>query len=126
MAFHILDIACLMLGATPLSIYNSSAPDQVRFLVGHSGARVAIVGDDSFLARFAPVRDELPALESLGVVDPGELDHDVTYEELLAHDPLDLEVEARTGRPEDLATIIYTSGTTGPPKGVMITNRNCL
>ena len=27
--FHVLDIAALMVGATPVSIYNSSAPDQI-------------------------------------------------------------------------------------------------
>ena len=35
--FHIADIAVLLLGATPISIYNSSAPDQVQYLVGHCG-----------------------------------------------------------------------------------------
>jgi len=123
-AFHVLDVATLMLGATPVSIYNSSAPDQIEYLVGHSGATVGIVGDDSFLARFAPVRGALADLRTLGVVDPGEADHDVTYAELLAADPLDLDEAARIGGPDDLATIIYTSGTTGPPKGVMITNAN--
>ena len=58
--FHVLDVAALMVGATPISIYNSSAPDQVEYLVGHSGAVLGIVEDDSFLARFEPVRAELP------------------------------------------------------------------
>jgi long-chain acyl-CoA synthetase len=124
--FHVLDIAALMIGATPISIYNSSAPDQVEYLVGHSKAILGIVEDDSFLARFEPVRANLPELGTLGVLEPGEKDHDFTWDDLMAADPIDLDQAASEGDPADLATIIYTSGTTGPPKGVMISNRNVL
>ena len=124
--FHVLDTAILVLGATAVSIYNSSSPDQIEYLVGHCGAEVGIVGDDSYLARFAPVRDQLPALRSLGVVTPGAEAHDLTFADLVAHDPVDLAAEVQTGSSDDLATIIYTSGTTGAPKGVMITNRNAV
>ncbi len=124
--FHVLDIAALMVGATPVSIYNSSAPDQVQYLVEHSGAVLGIVEDDSFLARFEPVRDQLPNLRELGVVKPGERAADFTWDDLVAAEPLDLAEAAAQSRPEDLVTIIYTSGTTGPPKGVMISNRNVM
>ena len=122
--FHILDVAALMVGATPISIYNSSAPDQIEYLVGHSKATIGIVEDDSFLARFEPVRDQLTSLRSLGVVRPGELAADFTWDDLLDHEPADLAAAAAEGSPDDLVTVIYTSGTTGPPKGVMITNAN--
>lgn len=125
-AFHVLDTAALMLGATPLSIYNSSSPEQIAYLVGHSGATIGVVGDDSFLEQFAPVRSELPDLGRLGVVTSGAGAHDFTFDDLLAAEPLDLDAAADTANPNDLATIIYTSGTTGPPKGVMITHENCL
>lgn len=124
--FHVLDVAALMIGATPISIYNSSAPDQVDYLVNHSGAVLGIVEDDSFLARFEPVRANLESLRLLGVINPGELNADFTWEELVASDPLDLAASAAQGDPSDLATVIYTSGTTGPPKGVMISNANVL
>ncbi len=122
--FHVLDLAALMCGATPISIYNSSSPDQVAYLVGHSDAAVGVVEDDGFLAQFAPVRDQLPNLKSLGVVRPGDTDADFDWDELVSSDPLDLEDAAAGGSPDDLATVIYTSGTTGSPKGVMITNYN--
>lgn len=122
--FHFVDMAALMLGATPVSIYNSSAPDQISYLVDHSEAVIGIVEDDGFLARFESVRSEVPALAQLGVVRPGERSSDFTLADLLAADPLDLEAAAAEGDSADLATVIYTSGTTGPPKGVMISNRN--
>ncbi len=124
--FHVLDMATLMLGATPISIYNSSAPDQVEYLVGHSDASLGVVEDDGFLGRFEAVRSKLPALRSIGVVRPGAAAADFTLDDLLAADPLDLAEVAADGRPEDLATVIYTSGTTGPPKGVMISNANVI
>ena len=124
--FHVLDVAALMVGATPISIYNSSAPDQVEYLVGHCGAVLGVVEDDSFLARFEPVRDALPALGRLGAVRPGDLETDFTWDDLVASEPIDLAEAAAQGDPTDLATVIYTSGTTGPPKGVMISNSNVL
>ncbi len=124
--FHILDVASLMLGATPISIYNSSSADQIEYLVGHCGASVGVVEDDSFLARFNPVRDKLPELRSLGVIKPGSEAADFTWDDLVAAEPLDLDAEAAKGQSDDLATVIYTSGTTGAPKGVMISNENVL
>ncbi|MCU1499627.1 MAG: Long-chain-fatty-acid--CoA ligase [Acidimicrobiales bacterium] len=124
--FHVLDVAALMLGATPISIYNSSAPDQIEYLVGHSQATIGVVEDDSFLERFEPVRARLPSLRSLGVLRPGEGAADFTWDELLDNEPIDLDAAAAEGHPEDLVTVIYTSGTTGPPKGVMITNANVM
>lgn len=124
--FHVLDTATLFLGATPVSIYNSSSSEQIEYLAGHCEAVVGVVEDDGFLARFNPVRGALPTLRSLGVVRPGAEAHDFTYAELLAHDPLDLDAEVSAAEPTDLATVIYTSGTTGPPKGVMISHHNAL
>src|SRR5687767_15046187 len=61
--FHIADVAALLVGATPFSIYNSSAPEQVEYLASHGEAKVAIVEDEGFLERFLKVRSELPKLE---------------------------------------------------------------
>ena len=48
--FHVADVAALLLGATPISIYNSSSPEQIAYLAGHAEASVAIV-EDSTLPR---------------------------------------------------------------------------
>ncbi len=124
--FHWLDLAVLLCGATPVSIYNSSSPDQVEYLVGHCGAVVAIVENADFLACFEPVRANLPELRTIvTIVDPAELPDGVVGHDVLTEpEPLDLADAAAIGSPDDLATIIYTSGTTGNPKGVMISNYN--
>lgn len=125
--FHIVDLAASFLGATSISIYNSSSPEQVHYLVEHSEAKLGFVEDMAFLSRFLEVRDRLPGLESLGILDDpeGAAPSDVFGRaDLFDAPPLDLDEAAPIATPEDLATMIYTSGTTGPPKGVMLTHKN--
>ncbi len=122
--FHIADVAALLLGATPFSIYNSSSADQVQYLVSHAEAKVAIVENADFLERFLKVRAELPALQQIVVVDGATEGDALPWESLLGEDKVDLAEATRIATPEDLATLIYTSGTTGPPKGVMISHYN--
>ncbi len=126
--FHALDLAVLFCGATPVSIYNSSAPEQVEYVVNDCKAKVAIVEDTGFLERFLKVRAALPTLEQIVLIDPSDLAGDdiIRYEDLAAFEPADLAAEAKTATLDDLATIIYTSGTTGPPKGVMLSHSNVL
>src|SRR4051794_33950173 len=56
--FHIADMAVLLLGGTPISIYNSSSADQIRFLVHHSRAQVMVVENVEYLERVAAVRGD--------------------------------------------------------------------
>ncbi|HMF04901.1 MAG TPA: AMP-binding protein, partial [Acidimicrobiia bacterium] len=125
--FFVADMGALLVGATPISIYNSSAPEQVLYLAGHCEAKVAIVEDVDYLERFLKVRPELPVLEHVVLMeDPeGVAPDDVgSWEAMLALDPVDIEAASRIVQPSDLATVIYTSGTTGPPKGVMLDHAN--
>jgi long-chain acyl-CoA synthetase len=119
--FHVLDLGVVFCGATPISIYNSSSPEQIAYLAGHCEAKVAIVEDDGFGQRFAKVRGELPALEHVvDLADGGRA------QLLEGAERADLAEGASKVTPATLATVIYTSGTTGPPKGVMITHQNAV
>ena len=124
--FHVADVAVLLCGATPFSIYNSSAPDQVQYVLGHAEAKVVICEDAGFLERIAKVRDELPTLQTVVLIKGEPTTEVVRWDDLLAFDPVDLAEASKVAQPEDLATLIYTSGTTGPPKGVMISHYNVL
>ncbi len=126
--FHVVDLATVFCGATPVSIYNSSAAEQIAYLAGHSAATVAVVEDLGFVERFAAVRDQLPKLEHLVVLggadraaEAGPMAGEAVLE---GHDPIDLHAALARVSPDDLATVIYTSGTTGPPKGVMLSHYN--
>jgi long-chain acyl-CoA synthetase len=125
--FHWLDLAAQFLRATPVSIYNSSSPEEIQYLASHAGAEIAIVEDHSFLARLLEVRDQLPLLKQIYVIDPppdGCPPGVQPASDLMKHGSADLNALAAEVRPDDIATLIYTSGTTGPPKGVMISQYN--
>lgn len=125
--FHVVDMATCMVGATPVSIYNSSSAEQVEYLVNHCAAKVAVVENQGFLNRFLEVRDRLPGLTDIVVLesDGGDLADGVHPHSVLHdHGSLDLDEACLVARPDDLATLIYTSGTTGPPKAVMLDHRN--
>ena len=47
--FHLLDTAAMHLGGTPFSIYNTSSPEQIAYLLGDAGNRVMVV-EAAFLA----------------------------------------------------------------------------
>ena len=107
-AFHIADLAAMTLGATPFSIYLTSAPDQVAYVIRDAGARVAIVEPP-----FAPLVE-------------GLVDHVLTSADAEPDPAFDPEPHWRAVTPDDILTLIYTSGTTGPPKGVEIPHRSQL
>src|SRR5215216_7737130 len=70
--FHIADLAAMTLGATPFSIYPTFTPQQIAYVVGDAGARVAIV-EAAYLETFQAARADLPNLETVIVVDaPGD------------------------------------------------------
>jgi long-subunit acyl-CoA synthetase (AMP-forming) len=123
--FHVCDTAVFHLGATPFSIYNTAAPDQIGYLFTNAGNRVVIAESQYFdklqvalgdLARIVLVDvDEAPAGAS-------------TLQDLKSGgDPaFDFDAAWRAVDADDVLTLIYTSGTTGPPKGVEITHANML
>jgi long-subunit acyl-CoA synthetase (AMP-forming) len=122
--FHLVDAAALHLGATPFSIYNTSAPEQIEYLFSNAGNKVVFC-DERFLPR---VREVTAAtLEHIVCVDgPAEGAMSLADLESRGDAGFDFEATWRAVESSDLATIIYTSGTTGPPKGVELTHANVI
>jgi long-chain acyl-CoA synthetase len=123
--FHIADLAVMTLGGASFSLYATSPPEQIAYVVRDAGARVAIV-ERALADRFLAARAELPQLETVIVLD-GALEETIPWEDVEGAGPeFDAEAAWRAIEPEDLLTLIYTSGTTGPPKGVQLVHRNLL
>ncbi len=122
--FHVVDLAAVVCGATPFSIYQTFTPEQIAYVVGDAGARVAVV-ETAFLAPLLAAKASVPALEHVIVVDGGGGTH--TLAEIEGSNPaFDPAAASRAIGPDDVVTLIYTSGTTGPPKGVQLTHRNVI
>jgi long-chain acyl-CoA synthetase len=127
--FHLVDLAAVMLGATPFSIYTTYPAEEIEYLITDSQAKVAIV-EQAFLDQVLKARENLPGLEHVIVVD-GEAgapraksgDGTVGLADVEGSNP-DFDVAAAGAEvsPDDILTLIYTSGTTGHPKGVQLTH----
>jgi long-chain acyl-CoA synthetase len=130
----IADLAAQGLGACTVGVYPTSPAPEVEYLLSHSAAEVLIAEDEEQLDKALAVRDRLPLLRHIVVMDPrglrvGELDGVLTFESLESRgrgqDSLAAYEESVAALdPSDTAVLVYTSGTTGPPKGAMISHAN--
>jgi long-chain acyl-CoA synthetase len=131
--FHVVDLAAVMLGATPFSIYQTYAANQIEFVVADAGARVAVL-ERQYLDRLLQARANLPRLEHVILVDPAAAGAPAGVLTLAEVQESGGDAESRRAvqeaiaqvDPEDVLTLIYTSGTTGPPKGVQLSHSNLL
>jgi long-subunit acyl-CoA synthetase (AMP-forming) len=126
-ALNLSDCAAMHLGAICFSIYNTSSPEQIEYLLTDAGNRV-VVTEQQFLPHVIAARERVPSLEHIVVVD-GEAPEgtlSIAQFESLGADDFDFESTWRAVEADDVLCLIYTSGTTGPPKGVELTHHNMM
>jgi long-subunit acyl-CoA synthetase (AMP-forming) len=124
--FHQTDLAVVIAGGTPFSIYGTYAPNQIAYVVGDAGARILIT-EQQHLAAVLEARAELPGLDHVVVVDGQAPEAVLALDDVASRGGgFDAEAAAAAIGPEDVLTLIYTSGTTGPPKGVELSHRNIM
>jgi long-chain acyl-CoA synthetase len=139
------DMAATSIGAVVVPIYQTNSPEECLWVISDSGACAIVCEDDEQLAKIAAIRDRVPDLRAIMVIDPPAESGDAPSNRISGSGasasidattldqvrergrgrPAD-ELEARRAavRPEDPFTFIYTSGTTGPPKGCVLTHGN--
>jgi long-subunit acyl-CoA synthetase (AMP-forming) len=124
--FHLCDLAAMMLGATPFSIYSTYTAEQIRYLISDADAHILIC-EQKFLAQVLEARAEEPGLEHVIVVDGEPPEGTLAMSDIEGSNPgFDVDASVAQIKPMDVLTLIYTSGTTGPPKGVQLVHRNLL
>jgi len=123
------DFAISSAGGVVVPIYPTNSPEECEWVIGNSGAVAVICEDASQIAKVRAVRDRLPELEQIFVIDPaGEVGDAISVEQLRERgrdgDAAELERRTAAVTVDDPFTIIYTSGTTGPPKGCVLSHGN--
>ncbi len=129
--WFISSLGAVAAGGLPAGIYTTLTEKQCHYIAEHSEAAVVVVENESQLARILAVRDRLPALEAIVLME-GSSDREgvFSWAELMAlgdeawQPELDRRIAALD--PWGLCSLIYTSGTTGPPKAVMLSHHNVL
>ncbi len=132
-AWLLADLGIQGIGAVTVGIYPTSPAAEVEYLLSHSESRIVIVEDQEQLDKTLAVRERLPRLEKIVLIDTSGL-RGFTDPMVVTLADLELLGEQRPVEEfsrrvaaldeSDVAVIVYTSGTTGPPKGAMLTHDN--
>jgi long-chain acyl-CoA synthetase len=132
------DMAATSAGAVVVPIYQTNSPEECLWVISDSDACAIVCEDSAQLAKIAAIRDQLPHLRTIVVIDPPSDDAEgpkleaITLEEVRErgrgraglNGSEELDARRAAVRPEDPFTFIYTSGTTGPPKGCVLSHGN--
>jgi long-chain acyl-CoA synthetase len=123
------DFGITQAGAIVVPIYPTNSPEECEWVAGDSDACAIVCEDAGQVAKVAAVRDRLPHLRHVIVIDAdGDTGDAIALEDLRARgrggDRAELERRIAATGPGDPYTFIYTSGTTGPPKGCVLTHGN--
>jgi long-chain acyl-CoA synthetase len=124
-------------GGATVGIYPTSAPEQIRYLLDHSEARLVFVDNEEQLDKVLGIVADTQVERVIvwdakglwGFADERVVFFDDFVKQGIAFDERHPGVVAErraTVNPDDTAMIIYTSGTTGPPKGAMLAHRAIL
>lgn len=129
------DCGVQLCGAADVPRGRDVTESELAYIINHAEIKVAFLETTKLLEKVNNVRDRMPALETLILLDPdAEPAEGVLHLKDLIRKGSQLrqngnkraEERIKRIRPEDLFTLIYTSGTTGKPKGVMLTHANMM
>jgi long-chain acyl-CoA synthetase len=125
------DFATLCLGGITVPVYTSLVPDQIRYIIDDSDAKVVVCSSRDLWQKIEVIKSQLMKVNHYIIMESEAPEGAIPYAHLIERgkkiaqeSPGLFEKMALEAKPEDLASIIYTSGTTGIPKGVMLTHGN--
>ena len=124
-----------MVGCVTAGVYPTSPAHEIEYLLALAEAPVIVCEDQEQLDKVLEVRDRLPSLHTLIVIDTRGLrryardrlyDFDDVLEMGRSYAAQDVTAAAEATRgpqPDDIGLIVFTSGSTGRPKAAMMSWR---
>ena len=123
------DMGMSMIGVVHVPVFPSLNPDEFRYIIKDSGAKMIIISDSKLYKCIKPAFDypgfslmvfsfdDVNGIQNwMEITEKGKSASENTRKEIE-------KVKSEIDR-EAFATLIYTSGTTGKPKGVMLSQKN--
>src|SRR2546428_753087 len=80
----IADLGIVHAGGAAISVYNTLAPEQIEYVANHSGATVAFVENEAFLAKILAIRSSTPALRHLVLIHGEPPEGVLSWDDLVA------------------------------------------
>jgi len=115
---HIAALGTLKNGSVFCPLFSAFGPEPVATRLRLGEARVLITSSTLYRRKVAALRDSLPALRHVLLIDDaGEIDGTECFHTLL--DAADATPPSIDTRPESMALLHFTSGTTGTPKAAV-------
>ena len=125
------DFAALCAGATSVPIYPTLMPEQIKYIIDNSDAKVVVCSTRELWRKVETVRKDLTKVTHAILFEDAAPEGVLTLAGIIAKGKAvagrggdDFEKTALGIHPDEVASIIYTSGTTGIPKGVMLSHAN--
>jgi acetyl-CoA synthetase len=111
-------LGTLKAGCVFSPLFSAFGPEPVKSRMEIGGGNVLVTTRLLYKRKVAPIRDQLPELKHILLIDGEDADQELLdLGKLMDAASEDFEVVATD--PEDLALLHFTSGTTGKPKGAM-------
>lgn len=128
------ELGILYSGAVNVPLSVKLSPEEIKFRINHSGARMILVSSIQ-AQKINTILPDCPTLEKIIHFDTQEeyLSGEIHFNEVrkIGREWLDeaenmtrFEELSRSITPSDFANICYTSGTTADPKGIILTHGN--
>jgi len=131
----IAELGIAMVNCVTAGVYPTSPAPEVEYLLALSDAPIVVVEDQEQLDKVLAIRERLPHLAAIVVMDPkGLRRYDRTgiweFEDVVRmgsdfekQDPGESETLLKSPQLDDIALMVFTSGSTGKPKAAMMSWR---
>jgi len=116
-------LAIYKTGAIAIPLARLFGPEALQYRLSDSSAKAVITSGNN-LSKIHQIRDKLPALERVILVDGRPEKDEIDFDNLIAASSPDF-TTIKT-KADDPGIIIYTSGTTGQPRGALHAHRYLL